>query len=132
MRRGRTMTLPIYRPRFSPLAELAMAAALGTAIALLLGSIVDRAKAEPCPSGTQSCKVLTLTPDEEQALTGARGILDTAKQGRPLDLGGAVEYFRTKIDKAPAGTILPQTPVQTVPIPAPRPPEADKPGEAKP
>ena len=117
------MTLPVYRPRWNPVTELILAAVLGTAIALVLGSIVDRAKAETCPS-PQPCKVLILTPDEEQALTGPRGILDTAEQGRPLDLGGAVKYFRAKIDKAPAGT-------PPVPVPQPRPPEADKPTETK-
>lgn len=57
-----------------------------------------------CPPNN-SCKVITLTVPEEQAITGERGILDTAQQGRPLDLTGAVQYFRKKIEQAPAGKV---------------------------
>lgn len=61
-----------------------------------------------CPAPTPqspgaTCKVIVLTPLEEQALTGERGILDTAQLGRPLDLTGAVTYFRDKIKSAPEG-----------------------------
>lgn len=58
--------------------------------------------AAQCPS-PQPCRILILTQDEERALTGERMILDTAEQGRPLDLGGIVRYFREKIKNAPAG-----------------------------
>lgn len=56
------------------------------------------------PTGAQAppSKILTLTPQEEQALVGTNGILDTAQQGRPLDLTGTVQYFRNKIREAPA------------------------------
>ena len=63
----------------------------------------EEAPSYPCPSGAPSCKVITITPTEEQALVHERGILTTAKQGRPLDLGDAVDYFREKIKAAPAG-----------------------------
>ena len=39
-----------------------------------------------CPPGTPSCKVLILTPQEEQILTAPNGILATAEQARFLDL----------------------------------------------
>jgi hypothetical protein len=55
-----------------------------------------------CPT-PMPCKILILTTEEEQAMLGPRGILDTAEQGRPLDLLGAVKFFRDKIAKAPAG-----------------------------
>lgn len=75
---------------------------------ILLGCIFGvAARGEPAPQPqcptAQPCKVLTLTQEEEQALIGERSILDTALQGRPLDLGGAVTYFREKIRTAPAG-----------------------------
>lgn len=71
-----------------------------------------------CPS-PQPCKILTLSQEEEQALVASitiadnpnrqvPGIFATAEQARPLDLGGAVRYFRDKIANAPRG--IPQPP----------------------
>lgn len=61
----------------------------------------------PCPSPqpnqAPTCKILTLTPQEEQALLGAQGILESAEWARRLDLQGPVTYFRNKIQSAPAG-----------------------------
>lgn len=50
-----------------------------------------------------SCKVITLDQQELQALTGQNMVLDTAEQGRPLDLGNVVKYFRNKFTTAPDG-----------------------------
>lgn len=63
------------------------------------------AHAVECPAGAPSCKVLTLTPDEERVLTGPNGILDTAAQARQLDLANLVSYFRQKLSTAPAGEV---------------------------
>lgn len=63
------------------------------------------AYAADCPPGAPSCKVITLTPDEERALTGANMILDTAQQGRALDMTSVANYFRRKIETAPAGGV---------------------------
>lgn len=84
--------------------EWMIAAAFAIVIAVTAGIV----RAQDCPAPTPqspatTCKVITITPLEEQALTGERGILDTAAQGRPLDLMGAVNYFREKIRNAPAG-----------------------------
>ena len=57
----------------------------------------------PQPNEPPGCKIITLTPFEQNALVGPNQILDTARQGRPLDLTNATEYFRQKLDKAPAG-----------------------------
>jgi hypothetical protein len=83
------------------------------------------ARAEECPPNVQACKVLVLTPEEEQALMQPRGVLDTAREGRPLELGQIAAYFRDRIARAPAGTV-PAQPKADVPIPRPRPPEAPK------
>lgn len=74
-----------------------------------------------CPAPTPqspaaTCKVIVLSPLEEQALAGDRGILDTAQLGRPLDLTGAVTYFRDKIKNAPEGK--PATPQMSSPVDA--------------
>lgn len=57
----------------------------------------------PQPGVAPGCKVLFLSPAEEQLLMADRGILQTAEQGRPLDLGAAINYFRRKILTAPSG-----------------------------
>jgi hypothetical protein len=93
-----------------------------TAVALL--AFASFARAEECPPGVQACKVLVLTPDEEQALMQPRGVLDTAREGRPLELGQIAAYFRDRIARAPAGTV--PAPKADVPIPRPRPSEAPK------
>ncbi len=76
--------------------------------ASLLAATCSRAEeAKPDPRLTcqtsSPCKVIVLSKDEEDALLGQNKILDTAMQGRPLDLLGAVNYFRDKIRNAPAG-----------------------------
>lgn len=49
------------------------------------------------------CKVIVINAEEEKVLTTQNGILDTAQQGRSLDLGALVNYFKQKIATAPAG-----------------------------
>lgn len=51
------------------------------------------------------CRVITLTPDEEKALTGQNMIFDTAVAGRQIDMSGFVIYFRNKISTAPMGDV---------------------------
>ncbi len=46
-----------------------------------LSSLAGVAFSAECPEGAQKCKVLTLTPEEEQAIVGQNGILDIAEQG---------------------------------------------------
>jgi hypothetical protein len=64
--------------------------------------------AADCPPNTGSCKVITLNPDEEKALTGQNMVLDSAEWARRLDLSGIATYFRDKIKSAPAGTVAPE------------------------
>lgn len=70
--------------------------------------------ADPVPCQTASpCKIIILSVEEERALTDPNQILDTAMQGRPLDLSGKVLYFRDKIRNAPPGSnISPEAPKQ--------------------
>jgi hypothetical protein len=71
----------------------------------VLAACQSPVRSEPCPDGVASCKVMTLTPEEEKFLTQPGGILDTAERGRLVDLAGPVRYFREKIANAPAGTV---------------------------
>ena len=86
--------------------------------------LASPALATDCPEGAKSCKVITLTLDEEQVLIQPRGILDTAAAARQLDLANIVAYFRQKIDKAPLGDVktpAADAPKEAVPVPTPDP-----------
>jgi len=83
---------------------------LGLVAFLLLFGIPAWAVECPAPG---PCKVLTLTPDEENILVGQQGIFDIAERGAAVVLGPPVKYFREKIQKAPQGD-------------QPKPPEAPK------
>ena len=69
------------------------------------GSCYHQAHATECPPGVPRCKVLILTPDMEQAMTGQNMILDTAEWGNRAGLGQAVQFFKKAIETAPAGEI---------------------------
>lgn len=79
----------------------------------------------PCPTA-EPCKILTLTSQEERLLTAQNGILDTAAQGRALELGQFSVYLKTRIASAPAGE-----PVKPAGVPTP-PEKHDAPESAKP
>lgn len=88
---------------------------LAAAVFLLL---VSPAFAVDCPSGAKQCKVLIVTPEEEQVLTQQNGIFEMAEWAfRPL--GQAAKYWREKLATAPAGNTLPTAPV-VVPAPEPQ------------
>ena len=56
----------------------------------------------PCPT-SEPCRILILTPQEEKALVTANGVLDTAAQGRALELGQFVVYLKQRIASSPFG-----------------------------
>ena len=74
------------------------------------GLLVTRALAQeaattvhvPCPT-SEPCRILILTPQEEKALVTANGVLDTAAQGRALELGQFVVYLKQRIASSPFG-----------------------------
>ena len=63
-----------------------------------------------CPVPGESCKILLLSPTEEKMLMIQNGILDTAAQGRALDLGQISVYLKTRIASAPSGVVKPVSP----------------------
>lgn len=67
---------------------------------LFLGSV---AHATECPKDTESCKVLTLSPEEEQTLL--LFITQTGVHGPYNQVKGAVEFWTKKITGAPAGNV---------------------------
>lgn len=96
-------------------------------IALLSLTLVVPAAAQdigktPCPppqpGQPPQCKVLLISPQEEQALAGPNMILDVAEWGRRVDLSQAVQYFKQRLRDAPQGQ-----PYQVAPAEKPTTPE---------
>ena len=83
------------------------AAAVCIVVIVILLTILwnNRVGAAECPPGVPKCKVLVLTPDMEQAMTGQNMILDTAEWGNRAGLTGAVQFFKKAIAEAPAGNV---------------------------
>ena len=81
------------------------------ACALIWAFLIGQAFAVECPTPGEACRILILTPTEEKMLTTQNGILDTAAQGRALELGQFAVYLKTRIAGSPMG--------ETVPIPKP-------------
>jgi hypothetical protein len=81
---------------------------LALPLLLLASTCGFPSRAETCPNGP--CKVITLTQQEEQALTGPNMVLDAAEFARRMDLGQVVAYFRKKIAEAPPGEAPKQEP----------------------
>jgi hypothetical protein len=79
-------------------------------LSFALPAHADDAKPPACPTPGEKCKVVFLNEQEERILTGQNGILDTAAQGRSIDLGGFAVYFKSKITQSPQGTVTPVSP----------------------
>jgi len=110
---------PIYQADFKPaplLDRWTIAAIVAFGIISFLVLTASLVLADPlpvlnanfkCPNIGEPCKVILLTPAEEKVLTGPNAILDTAAQGRNIELGGAVVYLKNKIATAPDGEVIP-------------------------
>lgn len=96
---------------------------IGSVAAISLTFLITPASATDCPEQAKACKVITLTPEEEQYLVKPGGLLDTAAQARQLDLARIAIYFVNKIAQAEAGTV--KAPAadapKDVPVPTPDP-----------
>lgn len=72
------------------------------------------AKAEQCPEGAKSCKILVIVPEQEEALKLL--ISNTALQGPYNQVKGAVDFYLDLLAKAPAGTVKVADPVKPAPV----------------
>lgn len=77
----------------------------------------------PCPANAKSCKVITLTPEEEASLVGSEGLLDHAAWANRVRFGDFVHGWRDKVRNAPAGKVAapPAAPAPFPPTPPPAP-----------
>ena len=83
---------------------LLVAAALTAAFMLVMNG-VSRADNVPieCPAGAVSCRVVIMTPDEINTLTGTGLIFDSAEWANRANLSAAIAAWRNKINTAPNG-----------------------------
>lgn len=63
------------------------------------------AYAEDCPPGATSCKVVVMTDQEIQSLTGPGLVFDSAEWANRANLSQAINAWKQKIANAPAGTV---------------------------
>lgn len=83
----------------------------GLLIALLALGAATLASAQECPPGVPTCKIVVISPQEEQTLTAPNGILAVAEWGNRAGLADIVSAWRQKLATAPAGTVhKPETP----------------------
>ena len=81
-----------------------------------LFAMVMNALAEDCPPGAPSCKVVIMTPQEEQTLIAPNGIFDNAEWANRSGLAGIVAAWKQKLATSPAGTVKKPEPVPTPPV----------------
>ena len=85
---------------------LLVAAALTAAFMLVVNGVsrADNVAIE-CPAGAPSCKVVIMTPDEINTLTGAGLIFDSSEWANRANLSAAIAAWRNKIASAPNGNV---------------------------
>ena len=87
--------------------KILLVAAAMTAAFMLVMNGVSRADniAIECPPGAPSCKVVVMTADEINTLTGAGLIFDSAEWANRANLSAAIVAWRNKINTAPNGNV---------------------------
>lgn len=74
------------------------------ALAVFFLTAASSAFAESCPNN-QPCKVITLTPQEEQTLTGPGGIFAQAEWASRSTMSDLVAAWKEKLKQAKPGTV---------------------------
>lgn len=57
----------------------------------------------PCPPGAKTCKVVTITPEEENTLVGPEMIFDHAEWANRVKFSAMLPSWRHKLLNAPPG-----------------------------
>ena len=96
--------------------KILLVAAIGAfAIVLVMSAL---ARAEDCPPGVASCKVVVITPQELQTLEGPNAIFDAAEFANKMGLSGLITQWKAKIAASPDGKVVkPDANGNTVPLP---------------
>ena len=96
--------------------KILLVAAIGAfAIVLVMSAL---ARAEDCPPGVASCKVVVITPQELQTLEGPNAIFDAAEFANKMGLSGLIAQWKQKIAASPDGKVVkPDANGNPVPLP---------------
>ena len=70
---------------------------VGAAIIFVM-ALAFNAVAQECPQGVPSCKVVVMTPEEIQSLTGPNMVFDQATWASRSTMTGLTEAWKKKIE----------------------------------
>ena len=85
--------------------KILLVAAIGAFVIVMVMSAL--ARAEDCPPGAKSCKVVIMTDQEIATLEGQNAIFDAAEFANKMGLGAVIAAWKNKIATAPDGHVLP-------------------------
>ena len=74
-----------------------------TAVFMLAMQAASRA--EDCPAGVKACKIVVMTPEEENTLVGPEMIFDHATWAARAKFESLVNAWKEKLKQSPAGTV---------------------------
>ena len=103
--------------------KILLVAAIGAFVIVMVMSAL--ARAEDCPPGAASCKVVVITPQELQTLEGPNAIFDAAEFANKMGLSGLISQWKQKIAASPDGKVV-KPDANGNPVPLPLPPEKKK------
>ena len=96
--------------------KILLVAAIGAFVIVMVMSAL--ARAEDCPPGAVSCKVVVITPQELQTLEGPNAIFDAAEFANKMGLSNLIAQWKAKIAASPDGKVVkPDTNGNPVPLP---------------
>ena len=96
--------------------KILLVAAIGAFVIVMVMSAL--ARAEDCPPGVASCKVVVITPQELQTLEGPNAIFDAAEFANKMGLSGLIAQWKQKIAASPDGKVVkPDANGNPVPLP---------------
>lgn len=84
---------------------------VGLLVLGLCAGVLKAQEAGQCPPPTKQCKIITLTPEEEQTLIGPDMLFDQAQWARQ-QFGPLIKAWRDKLQNAPAGKAAPEKPAK--------------------
>ena len=107
---GKTVRPIIESVAFASMIFLLVAAALTMTFMLVMNALAQAPKPGECPPAATACKIITLTPDEENTLSGAEMLFDHALWANRVKFDSMLQAWREKLKQAPAGIVKPAPP----------------------
>ena len=96
--------------------KILLVAAIGAFVIVMVMSAL--ARAEDCPPGAKSCKVVVMTDQEIATLEGPNAVFDAAEFANKMGLSGLIAQWKQKIAASPDGKVVkPDANGNPVPLP---------------